>query len=130
MYKLKVFYDEDTYRVIEINGKDTLDNLSNAILNSFNFTHEHMYLFSMDDNPYGDNTYQLNANSDKSTNVSINDIKLVEEQFFLYLYDFGGEWMFSILVEKISSESKYNEPKVLESKGKLEQYPDEDEDYF
>jgi hypothetical protein len=130
VYKLKVFYDEDTYRVIEINGKDTLDNLSNAILNSFNFTHEHMYLFSMDDNPYGDNTYQLNANSDKSTNVSINDIKLVEEQFFLYLYDFGGEWMFSILVEKISSESKYNEPKVLESKGKLEQYPDEDEDYF
>ncbi|MDR3223615.1 MAG: plasmid pRiA4b ORF-3 family protein [Methanobrevibacter sp.] len=127
---MKVFYDEDTYRVIEINGKDTLDNLSNAILNSFNFTHEHMYLFSMDDNPYGDNTYQLNANSDKSTNVSINDIKLVEEQFFLYLYDFGGEWMFSILVEKISSESKYNEPKVLESKGKLEQYPDEDEDYF
>jgi hypothetical protein len=131
IYQLRVVYgyDEDIYRVIRICGKNTLDDLSDIILDSFNFDHDHMYLFNMDMEPYGENSYELNhSKKEKSTNIALNKIIKEEEQMFLYLFDFGDEWVFAIIVENIKS-GKCDKPKIIKSKGKLEQYPDEEDDY-
>ena len=126
IYRLRAIsaYDEEKYRVIKICGKNTLDDLSDSILDSFNFDHDHMYLFNMDMEPYGENSYELNPEGNaKSTNIPLNKIIKEEDQIFLYLYDFGDDWMFPIIVEKIEK-GKCLKPKVIKRKGKLEQYGD------
>ena len=131
IYQLRVVYayDDEIYRIIEICGKNTLDDLSDTILNSFKFDKDHLYLFNMDMEPYGNNSYELNPQGEgKSTKVSLNEIIEKEDQIFLYLFDFGDEWMFPLIVEKIKR-GKCLKPKIIESKGKLEQYGDPNEDF-
>ena len=39
-------------------------------------------------------------------------------------YDFGDDWMFAIRVMKIEEVKRHHKPKLLSSKGSVEQYPD------
>lgn len=131
-YQLKITLglDKNTYRVIKICGTDTLDDLSNAILSSIDFTDDHLYLFNMDNVKYSENCYNRMPEYDEnSTDIPIDDLSLVGKQKFLYLYDFGDEWVFKILVQKIEKEEKYKKPVVMEAVGEIEQYPDYDEEY-
>ncbi len=130
IYQLKVIsgIDEEIYRIIKICGNNSLDDLSDAILDSFNFDHDHMYLFNMDMEPYGGNSYEISSsNGEKSTKALIDNVIEEDDQIFLYLYDFGDEWIFIIIVEKIE-ENECLKPKTIESKGKLSQYGDLDDD--
>lgn len=56
---------------------------------------------------------------------------LYEKQKIKYLFDFGDEWVFDILVEKIDQEaSMAPKPRITQVQGKSpEQYPDEDYDW-
>ena len=50
-YTFKVYpagQGRTTYRTMEISGKETLDRLCEFILESFDFIHEHLYEFCMD----------------------------------------------------------------------------------
>ena len=47
-----------------------------------------------------------------------------------YTYDFGDDWMFTITVSKISEVQEDFEPRVIKSKGTIQQYPDWDEEDF
>ena len=61
MYLLKVYpvgMGREVYRKIEIMGGATLDDLCRTIINSFDFIHEHMYEFCMDNRMYSDYSYQ------------------------------------------------------------------------
>ena len=53
-YQLKItpVYDNLVYRVIEIYGNCTFADLSDAILDVFNFYHSHLYMFSRSRKPY------------------------------------------------------------------------------
>lgn len=44
--------------------------------------------------------------------------------------DFGDDWMFTITVSKISEVQEDFEPRVIKSKGTIQQYPDWDEEDF
>ena len=48
----------EIYRIIKISGKDTLDTLCEFILRSFDFIHEHLYEFCMDNKMYSDDSYE------------------------------------------------------------------------
>ena len=131
-YTLKVFptgNGREVYRVIEISGEHSLDDLCGVILSSFDFIDEHLYEFCMDNRMYSDYSYQSDSESGElSTKVKLDKIGLMAKQKFLLHYDFGDDWMFVISVQKIEETQEKVVPKVIKEKGAIEQYPDWDED--
>ena len=102
-----------------------------TILNAYDFIHEHLYEFCMDNQPYSPDSYQSDPEykGQPSTKVKIDDLGLSKGQKFSLHYDFGDDWMFTILVQKITDVSVRPLPVVTKSVGAVEQYPDPDEDY-
>ena len=133
-YILKVFpagNGREVYRVIEISGEHSLDDLCDVILSAFDFIDEHLYEFCMDNRMYSDYSYQSDPESgEPSTRVKLDKMGLVEKQKFSLHYDFGDDWMFVITVQKIEETQEKVAPKVIKEKGAIEQYPDWDEDEY
>lgn len=133
-YLIKVYpigLGREVYRNIEISGEDTLDRLCQIILESFDFTDEHLYEFCMDNRMYQEYNYQSDPEEDEpSTKIILDELRLVEKQKFSLHYDFGDDWMFTITVSKISEVQEDFEPRVIKSKGTIQQYPDWDEEDF
>lgn len=133
-YSLKVYpkgLGREVYRIIEISGKDTLDDLCRAILESFDFIDEHLYEFNMDNRMYGSEwSYQSDPEyaGTPSTDIEIAQLNLTKAQKFSLHYDFGDDWMFIITVQMISDESKRKPPILIKEKGTVVQYPFWDED--
>ena len=130
-YTLKVYpagQGRTTYRTMEISGKDTLDRLCEFILESYDFIHEHLYEFCMDNRMYSEFSYRYDAeDGSPSTDIAIDEIGLVKGQNFSLHYDYGDDWMFTIHVQKIAEEPRKKPPVLLKSVGSVEQYPDWDE---
>lgn len=59
----------------------------------------------------------------------IGELGLVKGQTFLYLFDYGDEWRFSVSLETIQPDKPHpKKPRIVETKGKSpEQYPDWEE---
>lgn len=134
LYTLKVYplgLGREIYRVIEICGRDTLDDLCMAILEAFDFYHEHLYEFCMDCKMYSDSSYQYQPmeEDDLSTDIALDDLHLTEKQKFMLHYDFGDDWQFIITVQKASETKGYTKPKIVKRKGSVEQYPDWDDEF-
>jgi len=131
-YTLKVYpagKGRDVYRVLEISGDKTLDELCSAILDAFEFIDERLYEFCMDNRMYSDYSYQSDPKDGAlSTKVKVDRIGLVKGQNFSLHYDFGDDWMFAIHVQKITPESMENTVRVIKEKGHIEQYLDWDDD--
>jgi hypothetical protein len=129
IYELKVSLacDRYIYRIVKICDTNTLDDLSDLILASFNFDDEHLYLFKIEDND--ECYYMIPDAGEKSTDIPIDQLQLNVKQKLTYLYDFGDEWIFKILVRKVEDTNTYKEPIVVESMGTVEQYTEYDNDY-
>ena len=82
-YTFKVYpvgQSRTTYRTIEISGEETLDELCEFILETFDFIHEHLYEFCMDNRMYSQNSYQYAPeDGELSTDVMIDEIQHVPE---------------------------------------------------
>ncbi len=139
-YTLRVYpagQGRNVYRMITICGMDTLDQLCMAILNAFDFTAEHLYEFCMDNRMYSEDSYRLNPMEDEmfdeeeneGTDIELDEVGLVKGQKFSLHYDFGDDWMFTIHVTKIEKVKAYQEPMLLNAKGKVEQYPEWEEQF-
>lgn len=133
-YRLKIApaYDNRVYRVMEIDGDRTFADLSDAILDMFEFDHSHLYMFSQSRKLYDPKgIYHPMADGHISADeVCLRDAKLVVRNKYLYLYDFGDEWMFYITVIRIRETNQETPVTTIESKGDLCQYPDwEGEEY-
>lgn len=133
-YTLKVFpagAGRQVYRVIEISGGHSLDDLCRIILSSFDFIDEHLYEFCMDNRMYSDYSYQSDPEGDEhSTRVKLDKLGLMIKQKFSLHYDFGDDWMFTITVQNITETEEKTVPKVIKEKGTIEQYPDWEEDEY
>lgn len=82
----------------------------------------------MDNRMYSEDAYQLAPEGDEpSTDIALDKIGLYKGQKFLLYYDFGDDWMFTITVSKISEAENHFEPRIVKSKGYIQQYPDLDE---
>ena len=129
-YTLKVYpagHGREIYRTIKISGKETLDRLCEYILDTFDFIHEHLYEFCMDNKMYSEDSYQYYPEDDSpQTDIAIDEIGLVKGQNFSLHYDYGDDWMFTIHVQKIEEESRQKPPVLLKSVGSVEQYADWD----
>lgn len=133
-YTLKVYpagNGKEVYRVIEISGEHSLDDLCGIILSTFDFIDEHLYEFCMDNRMYSDYSYQSDPEGgEPSTRVKLEQVGLVAKQKFSLHYDFGDDWMFTITVQKIEEAQEKAVLKVIKEKGSIEQYPDWDEDEY
>ncbi len=125
-YTLKVFpagAGREVYRVIEISGEHSLNDLCGIILSAFDFADEHLYEFCMDNKMYSDYSYQSDPeNGEPSTKVKLDKLGLVIKQKFLFHYDFGDDWMFTITVQNITETAEKTVRRVIKEKGTIEQY--------
>ena len=127
-YSIKVYpagMGREVYRNIEICGDETLDRLCQIILEAFDFDDEHLYEFCMDNCMYSENSYQSDPEEedDASTDIALDKLKLNKGQKFSLHYDFGDDWMFTITVHKIDEVEESFEPRIVKSKGQIQQYP-------
>lgn len=127
-YSIKVYpagMGREVYRNIEICGDETLDRLCQIILEAFDFVDEHLYEFCMDNCMYSENSYQSDPeeDDDASTDIALDKLKLNKGQKFSLHYDFGDDWMFTITVHKINEVEESFEPRIVKSKGQIQQYP-------
>lgn len=131
-YTLKVFpagAGRQVYRVIEMSGEHSLDDLCRIIVSSFDFIDEHLYEFCMDNRMYSDYSYQSDPEGgEPSTRVKLDKLGLMIKQKFSLHYDFGDDWMFTITVQNITETAEKTAPRVIKEKGAMEQYPDWEED--
>lgn len=88
-------------RTLEMDGTETLDDLSSAILDAFGFDHCHLYMFSLTRKPYDDDGYYhpMAEKGAKADKIAIDSLELKSRRKILYLYDFGDEWMFHVTVK-------------------------------
>ena len=115
--------DKTITRTIKISGDNTLDDLSDILLDSLNFDHDHLYAFSLDNDIFGPNSYHIHPDPDQdSTSISIKETGFILDQEIKYFYDFGVEWEFTLFIDKIEPTDTKIKGEVIESIGKLEQY--------
>lgn len=122
----------EVYRIISISGQDTLDQLCSTILTAFDFSHDHLYEFCMDNRPYSEHSYQCEEDGSGKplTTTKLARLNLAKGQKFSLHYDFGDDWMFTISVHNIESVDHRAQPQCLKSKGTIEQYPDPEGEVF
>ena len=126
-YSIKVYpagKGREVYRNIEICGDETLDRLCQIILEAFDFDDDHLYEFCMDNRMYSENSYQSDPEEDDAaTDIALDKLKLNKGQKFSLHYDFGDDWMFTITIHKINEVEESFEPRIVKSKGQIQQYP-------
>lgn len=130
-YTFKVYPADrgmEAYRVIEMTGEKTLDDLCEFILESFDFIHEHLYEFCMDNKMYSEYSYKYDPEDDgPSTDIKIEKLDLAKGQNFSLHYDYGDDWMFTIHVQQIEESKTAVANRLIKSKGTVEQYPSWDD---
>jgi len=132
IFKAATGYRKSIWRKIQISAAATLDDLSYAVLDAFDFDYDHLYAFYIDQklrtrgvptfySPLYDNGYK------RADRHMLESFSFVPKQKFLFEYDFGHEWHFTMTFEKEIYETT---PKafVTQSRGDSpSQYPSDDD---
>jgi len=121
-YILKVSLGRGIWRRIKISAHHTLLDLHNIIQDVFDFYDDHLYAFYMSNKA---SYYSPQCNTGPYVHeAKIGDLNLYVGKRLLYLFDFGDEWHFKILVEEIKeNEDKLSKPVLIGEKGESpEQY--------
>lgn len=130
-YTFKVYPQgrgREVYRVFTMSGEFTLDDLCEYILEEFDFIHEHLYEFCMDNRPYSDSCLEYRDEMERThTNIPIRQLDLKKGQKFTLHYDYGDDWLFVINTQRVDKVNTEEPPCLLKSKGSVEQYLDYDE---
>ena len=102
-------YRKAIWRKIRISAAATLDDLSGAVLRAFEFDDDHLYAFYLDQKlrTYNVPVYyspRCGYSDHRSDTHMLEYFNFVPKQKFLFLYDFGAEWHFTMTIEKIIEE--------------------------
>lgn len=136
-YVISVSLGTGCYRHIRISGKATLEELSDAILDAFDFANDHLHAFFMNNRAWDDMDcyYSPYAEEDgfRTTDAcKLQFLNLEIGKKFLYIFDFGDDWRFQCKVLNILDEDT-KEPVVVRTKGAAPmQYPvfDDEDEYY
>lgn len=126
-YRLKISLYK-AYRTIEINSNISFNDLADSILEQFNFDNDHLYEFRFIDR-FGKKINISDASFDESEeNIAdyyLKDLPLGKFESFKFIFDFGDNWEFDILIENIDNSREIDSVKLIKSHGEApEQYPD------
>ena len=133
-YVISVSLGTGCYRHIQISSTATLYSLHQAILNAFKFEDDHMHAFFMDNKRWSQGDCYVSSKSEPTDRLtkrySLQKSNIAKGKKFLYLFDFGDEWVFQCKVLRETDE-KTDIPGVIRSVGEApKQYPDYDEDWY
>ena len=130
IYEFRVSFARDCYRVIQCGSNHTFDDLHLVIQHAFNFDNDHLYAFFMDGKRWSNNSINSPYSDEPpfADDVRIGGTYLRVKQKFLYLFDFGDEWLFNITLQSVRvGELASPWPIITESVGKApDQYPSYD----
>jgi len=121
MYIFKASLSKGSWGKIQLSANNTLEDLHNLIQEAFAFDNDHLYSFFMDGIPWSKNIFNCSFGNEGpfADEVKIGDLGLVENQKFLYLFDYGDEWKFDVKVESIQHSERVTAlPQIIEFKGK------------
>ena len=119
--------------VIRCSSSHTFEDLHNAIQEAVNFDNDHMYSFYLDGKAFSDNAvncaYDEGDGSPTTNAYTLADARLRNNQRIMYLFDYGDEWRFNIVVKEVKEKTELpKRPVIMNVKGKPpEQYGDWDE---
>lgn len=129
VYTFKVTYMKGIWRKLVLTGKHTMQDLHLLILEAYEFDDDHLYSFFMDGKKWSRKSIVSPLEHDgqkQADKICIGESGLIQGQSFKYLYDYGDEWTFDIVVEQIiEKDSSQLQPYIKESKGEApDQYMD------
>jgi hypothetical protein len=111
---------------IAIPADRSLDELASIILSAVKFDHDHLYQFSYK-NRFGGPISVNHPYMDEgpwTSEVLVGDVPLLVGQAMTFLFDFGDQWEFDVLLENVDPNVRVRKPKILEKHGEPpEQYP-------
>lgn len=125
-FAFKVSLSRSCWRTITVSSEHSLEDVHEAIQDSFDFDKDHLYAFFMDGISWSWEHFYAPRDTEGpfSDQVRIGDLGLHAGQRFMYLFDFRDQWHFKVEVLEITSEPGPPSPVVTEKKGKSpEQYP-------
>jgi len=126
IFDCKVSLGKKCYRVIRCLPEHTFEDLHIAIQKAFDFDDDHLYAFYLDGKRYSKNTVNAPYMEEppSASEVCLNDVRLINNQHILYLFDFGDCWHFDIAINIKNEEGIVLKwPKIIESVGEApEQY--------
>lgn len=123
---------------IAIDGSQPFDELAQAIIGAVGFYNDHLYGFTLKSrfgstfeigHPYMEDMFS-------STEILLEQVNLRIGSKIEFLFDYGDNWEFELILESINSDEVGKVTRILETKGEApEQYPnyedwDDDDDDF
>jgi len=130
-YVFKVKFKAGVWRKIQISKTATLDRLNKIILTAYDFDDDHLYAFFMNNKAWSYSDSYWSPNNDEgpyANKKKLVSLNLEKGKKFMYLFDFGDEWRFTISLEKETNDVT-KEPVIIQSKGEAPlQYPDYDDE--
>ncbi|EIC19400.1 IS1096 element passenger TnpR family protein [Thiorhodovibrio frisius] len=122
----------DCWRRIAIAGEAGFDQLASAILAAFDFDEDHLYAFNFQDRlgrpaEIGHPEMQAELDGKLADQVRVGELGLTKGASMVFVFDFGANWEFDLIVEQVRKEAAAKNPQVLEANGEAPpQYDDED----
>jgi len=154
-FKVKLKHNKRVWRKVETLGTQTLGDLHRVIQEAYGFDDDHLYSYFMSGKAWdhSDSEYHHPGVAPQTpiggrmrtmmprirgmypeprlpaTKVSIQSLNLKPKQRFLYLFDYGDEWLFEVeFIEEGTSDGR-RYPRIIDSKGESpQQYADYDEE--
>ena len=150
IYRLKVSLvecppwaaDEAVWRIVDMKGNQTLEQLHRAIFKAFDRFDDHLYSFYMTKNRrdvtqeyasrylFEDNDFPFGGIPRNARYAKLDKLALRPRRRFYYRFDYGDDWEHVVEVLSVKDEEPVGKyPRVSESHGESpEQYPELDED--
>jgi len=131
IYRFRVILDNDTeddiFRDIEINKKDSLVEFHKSIITSFGFNNNEIASFYLSDNQWNQgeeislfNFEDQDQNNKLMSDVLIGDVINNQNSKLIYVYDFLNMWTFLVqLVEVAEGIKGIDYPNIIFSKGEI-----------
>lgn len=108
VYTFKVAFDQHNYCKVVLSAKHTMDDLHTIILKAFQFDDaHHLYSFFMDGKKWSTDCIvapEDNSGGANASEIKIGSVGMHTGQRFMYLFDYGDEWTFTVIVEQIKED--------------------------
>ncbi|MBA3321019.1 MAG: plasmid pRiA4b ORF-3 family protein [Pyrinomonadaceae bacterium] len=120
------------WRRIAIPGEMTLEEMSEAILDAFDFDNDHLHLFRYRNrfDIFEEVKHPYMEESPPTAEVKVGELPLRPGSMLEYLFDFGDNWLFEVRLEELEPMNpKIRKPVMIDRRGQAPpQYPNFDEE--
>lgn len=119
VYFFRVSLGRKLWRVIKLSEAHTLQHLHDAIQDTFGLWDVHLFAFFMSGKPWSGEAYWDKRAEKKpvADRAVVGKLGLSVGKKFLYLFDFGDEWCFTVNVERLAHEIAAFKPVIVEGCG-------------